>query len=169
MSTDKQGEGTRARLDEHNWNFSGVEGWELVAATYYEYARESKTIVACLRIKPDASPPTIIRGLQVGGTPLSARFNVALREKIRLQAYPLWATLTPKPRPRNSAGTSPRFLPRVKPWEPWQRIAEMTRRAICEEVALCISKDPGLSFLPFKPEKCTKQGLDLINRLCFRA
>ncbi len=136
-------------LDENEWNFSGVENWELVAATYYEYARESKTIVEGLREKTDASEPTIIRGLPVGGTPLSERFNVAFREKIRLQAYPLWVTLMPKSVPGNSAKKPLRFLPRVKPWEPWQRIAIETRRAICIELAACSAKESSLPFLPF--------------------
>lgn len=47
MSTDKQGKATKARLHEQRWDFSGVEDWELVAATYYEYARESHTIQGC--------------------------------------------------------------------------------------------------------------------------
>ena len=137
------------KLDEQSWNFSAVEDWELVPATYYEYARESNTIVDGLRVKPDTSPPTIIIGLRVRGTPLSERFNVALKERIRLQAYPLWVTLTPKPHPEDSAGEPARFLPFVKLWEPWQRIAEGTRRAICEELAPCFPKEPGLPLLPF--------------------
>ena len=141
-----------SKLDECEWNFSDsakVSNEELVAATYYEYARESKTIIEGLREKTDASEPTIIRGLPFGGTPFSERFNVAFREKIREQSFPLWVTLTPKLRPGKSADKPPRFLPCVKPWEPWQRIAEGTRRAICEELAACSQKDPGLPLLPF--------------------
>ena len=141
-----------SKLDEREWYFSDsakVSNEELVPATYYEYARESKTIIEGVREKTDASEPTIIRGLPVGGTPFSERFNVAFREKIRQQAFPLWVTLTPKPYPGNTADKPPRFLPCVKPWEPWQRIAEGTRRAICEELAACSTKELGLPFLPF--------------------
>ena len=155
MSTDKQRKANKAKLHEQRWHFSGIDDSELVAATYYEYACESKTIVEGLREKPDASTPTIMRGspvgvgLPVGGTPLSVRFTVAFREKIRQQAYPLWVTLTPKPLPGSSADKPPSVHPCVKPWEPWQEIAEETRRAICEELALCVSKEIGPVFLPF--------------------
>jgi hypothetical protein len=136
------------KLDENEWNFSCVKDGELVAATYYEYARESKTIVEGLREKTGESAPRVIRGLPVGGTPISERFNIAFIEKIREQTFPLWVTLTPKSIPGKSSSKPIRFLPRVKPWEPWQGIAKETRRAICEELAACSTKG-SLPFLPF--------------------
>ncbi|MGA9777257.1 MAG: hypothetical protein ACLPRE_01090 [Limisphaerales bacterium] len=44
---------TKTKLDEHEWNFSGVDADELVACCYWEYARESKFIRDATKLMAD--------------------------------------------------------------------------------------------------------------------
>ncbi len=55
----KPRQATKAKCPEKDWNFTGVDDGELVAATYYEYAREAKPIRNFLeKLGPMPAPPS---------------------------------------------------------------------------------------------------------------
>lgn len=103
-------QGTMSRCPEKEWNFAGLEDWELVAATYYEYARESPSIVTELE-KPAPS----------AGIPFSKWFNLPLRTEL-LQRMPFLLKA-------HQTGRQT-FV------EPWQAKREADRREVCASLVL---------------------------------
>jgi hypothetical protein len=99
------------QLQRFDWDFNAVEGWELTACCYYEYGRESPTIVAHY----DQGAPL--------GFNLGLRASAAVKGKLVTLPNPLcW----PWP-----GGSSVRFSE-----TPWQNLPEPYRRSVSENYAV---------------------------------